>query len=880
MNAPLEAVATTRVAPLDQPLLFQHCRIEMPRGTVMGENVFRLVSFQGQESVSDLFEYQLELHGDSDPAGEAIDFSQIIGRPITVGVAGVQFDDRKLAHQAFLKALDGGGEAQSFALFNGIVASFAIDRPGVYHITMRPMAWRMTLTNRYRILRQMNIREALATLCREHRVEANFDGLAGEDNLASTRTQDWMQAGESDLDFIHRLMARAHIFFYFEHRAGGHRMVFANRAVYPAARPGDAPLRYTFSGEDELGLHEADVVTQYAYQQSMASTGVRGVFTLQREAWDARQPAEPLAGHANFRADSGPDTGELPFHQYKIVQYGYCDSEVRHYAQATDQALRSASLRLDGASRCPFLRAGHRFSMVAAQPGVRPELDGRAFVLTQVQHSSTLDGEYQNQFGATVAGGLLSSAGLQDTQQGVVLATVTSAAGDDAVRDWPYYVPDGFSSGRSTLTDTQGVQAQLHAKGVYVRFSTDTPDTPPVWVKLAAHMQTIPEVGSNVWVTRANDESELPEIQNMVQADGSRTITDSGWTAHSQVGNSYSTSYGDSRSVRFGRPWSRAAVDAAVGLVEKAYARGVFRDAGYARGGNYSYAESEHKEQGMLGESWAYGSNYSYAWGKESKSFSATGRSYHESVTGKCDPALASTEQSDPDALAAVQASKSVVYGDTYSSSVAHGRTKSVSTFHGEVVSRSEHHGDVASTTTVTGTSDNTSTHSGKVTSVSTIHADSENTSTVTGTATNRSTHAIVHNFTAIGAQSSSTAIGASNSNDAIGVSNSNSVTGVRNANALLGVAADVSLSGSVNNVSLTGAAVSANITGSHNGMNVTGSSNNVNVTGNSSSVDVTGESTRIEVLGSGLTLSVRGSTVGIDISGPSIQIPVVMLVV
>lgn len=860
MNAPIESAVATRIALRDQPLLFQHCRIEMPHGAVVGENVFRLVSFQGQESVSDLFEYQLELHGDTDPAGETIDFSQIIGRPITVGIAGVQFDDRKLAHQAFLKALDGSGEARSFALFNGIVASFAIDRPGVYHITMRPMAWRMTLTNRYRILRHLNIREALATLCREHRVEANFDGLAGEDNVASARTQDWMQAGESDMDLMHRLMSRAHVFFYFEHRADGHCMVFANRPGYPAARPGDEPLRYTFTDEDELGLHEADVITQYTYRQSMGSTGVRGVFTLQREAWDVRQPAEPLASHASFRADSRPDVGELPFHQYKIVQYGYCDGEVRDYAQTTDQAMSSADLRLDGASRCPFLRAGHRFGMVAMPPGVRPELDGRAFVLTQVQHSSTLDGEYQNQFSATVAGGLVASASLQDTQQGVVLATVTTADGDDTVRDWPYYVPDDFSGACETLTDKQGVHAELRAKGVYVRFSTDTRDAPPVWVKLAAHMQTMPEVGSNVWVTRANDESELPEIQNMVQADGSRTVTDSGWTAHSQIGNSYSTSFGDGRSIRFGQPWSRGAVDAAAALVEKAYARGVFRDAGYSRGGNYSYSESEQKEQGMLGESWAYGSNYSYAWGKESKSFSATGRSYHESVTGKCDPSLASSEQSDAEALAAAQASKSVVYGDSYSSSVAYGATKSVSTFHGGVTSRSEHHGNVGS--------------------VSEIHGDSENSSTITGTATNRSTHAIVHNFTAIGAQSSSSAIGASNSNDAVGVSNSNSATGVRNVNALLGASVDLSLSGSVNSASLTGVALSANITGSHSGVNVTGNSNNVNVVGNSTSVEVTGASTRIEVLGSGLTLSVKGSTVGIDISGPSIQIPVIMLVV
>ena len=47
-----------------------------------------------------------------------------------------------------------------------------------------------------------------------------------------------------------------------------------------------------------------------------------------------------------------------------------------------------------------------------------------------------------------------------------------------------------------------------------MRFSTDDEDSEPVWVKLAPSMQTVPEIGVTVLVTRAQDESELPEIQS------------------------------------------------------------------------------------------------------------------------------------------------------------------------------------------------------------------------------------------------------------------------------------------------------------------------------------------------------------------------------
>ena len=354
-------------------------------------------------------------------------------------------------------------------------------------------------------------------------------------------------------------------------------------------------------------------------------------------------------------------------------------------------------------------------------------------------------------------------------------------------------------------------------------------------------------------MSRANDESELPEIQNIVQADGSKTITDSGWTAHTQAGNSFSTSYGDSRSVRFGQPWSRADVSAAVKLVEDAYATKQFRDASYSRGGNYGYSTSEHAEKGMLSESLSFGSTYSQSWSLEQKSFSAVGSSHHQSVVGKSDPAVVQSEAPDADAQAAVQSSRSVVWGDTYSKSDTHGDTKTVATYTGNVENDSTHTGNVLSNTsvsgtsttnnTVTGTSATNSIHHGNVSSTSEILADSDNISTVTGTSTNRSTHSIVHDTSRIGERSNSSEIGS-------------------NTDRTLQVTSDTTA-----------------ITGMESRTSMTLMNNTLSVTGESNSVSVTGATATVEVSGPGVHVSMKAEQAVFELNGPVTQIPMIILV-
>ncbi|HYD80206.1 MAG TPA: phage late control D family protein [Paucimonas sp.] len=805
----------------DLPSLFLNYALFLENGIYSSKNL-RFVGFQGQESVSEPFEYQLELYnelGNHPLWGEANpkpDFDDIIGRPITVGIQRPADATRDELTERFNRAVRGGG-AGNLSLFNGIVASVSMETLGIVRVTMKPALWRLTLTNNYRVHREKNIRDAIADLLDRHRIAYSMDAVSGDDNPAIARIQDWLQAGETDYDFLRRLMGKAHLYYYFVHSGNGHKVVFANRPAYPQAVPGGKPLRYAFTAIDELGLTQDDVIFHYSYQQSLLPSSVRAVFTRQEAAWEE----DPVAQLQSFEAQDRPERGELPFHQYKIYQYGCSTEEVRHFTDATSQAMQTSGSQLSGASHCAHFRCGHQFGMVGygdvngVLTAIDPALENRRFVLTQVKHEAKEDGVYKNEFQAAPANGLISPFSVQETQQGAVLAKVIAHHRSVPPEDWRYYTKDYFEPGFSALIDSEGAQQKLMAAGVYVRFSTDDESVAPVWIKLAASMQTVPEIGVTVTVTRAQDESELPEIQGIVENDGSMVVAPSGWTANTHVGSSYSTSYGDGKSIRFGRT-SAADLDRAVRIVCVPYDSGLYGNTSYGQGASYSFSTAEstatrasdlaemygpYGEQGkgdLLSASESFGSTFNRQYATVSSGYSNISISYSKSIIGTSESISDTTTQK--------------------------------------------------STSTV-GTSTSTSTI-GTNTSTSTIGSSS---STDT-----------------IGLQQSTQTIGLTQSLQAVGLSNSVSLTGLQNSMSTVGLSNQLSLNGITNGVNLTGISCNASLTGISTSVGATGIRDSAEAVGISTSASLTGVSVNDSLVGVSTGTSLTGISASTSVTGIS----------
>jgi len=866
---------TTYVKSIDHPapILFLHCALFMSGNQIIGDAMFRVITFQGQENVSEPFEYTVELHGnthrDSQHGAHTLHFSEIVGRPMTIGVQyPTDQAERDVMSARFMKLVNGTGgalERASVSLFNGIVTSFAMDQPGVYRATLKPALWKLTLTNSYRVHTHTNICDLIASLMKAHRIDYSIDALCGNSSMAQTRYQDWLQAGESDYELLRRLMAKAHIYYYVVHSATSHQVIFANRADYRHVYPDRRALRYTYTSLDELGTQQVDVISQYSYQESLTSSGVQTVFTRQEAAWED----DAVARHESFYAKSQSDVGELPFTQYKMFQYGTSDSEVSHFVESTRRSLQTSGSTLTGSSFCPFFRVGYQFAlsnqpMTARPMPIQTSLDGKSFVLTSVKHNASQDGSYRCEFSAAQAEGFITPFSLAETQQGTLIATVVDHNDDNAPRDWRYYTKAPFDPQTSEMSDSAANPDTLRAMGVWVKFSTDA-QAQPVWIKLAPHMQTVPEIGVSVLVTRAQDESELPEIQSTIQANGSRVIMPSGWTANTHVGNSYSTSYSDGKSIRYGQN-SVADLSAAIELVTEAYASGSYRDASFSQGAGYNYSRSETMQEGLLGYSLSYGSNFSQSWAKQSHSFSAIGQSYNESVLGLYDPAAQQPVTPPPQAATAVTTNLTTVngnswsdaknYGDVNSIALTQGNTVNQSSFTGDVNSTTTHVGQVNNTTTVTGSSDNTSTYNGTVSSTTThnalvsstttINADSDTSNTVSGTSTTNSTTAISSNSSMTGVSTNSSMTGVQVATNLVGVTTTTDMTGVSNTTSLVGAS---------NRTSISGATLDTTIAGSATQVSITGNSNDIKMNGPGFSFNETAEQPEINMSDVNITM-------------------------
>ena len=976
-------ISTAPIATVSSPAVFLHLAIFLDdaNNTIIGDETFRLASFSGSDSVSQPFEYQLELHANdewtsgwqmSDGTCEAIDdsidiesesnrvlgtsnwqFDELLGCRITFGVnvpavtrtdANSTVDmstELEVSNHRFREAVGNSGGGQSstsdevpddtgLSFFNGIVASMSMSGPGIYHITVRPALWQLTLSNRYEIYPQCSIKAALSKLLEYHGVAADFDAL---DASATKRVQDWLQAGESDYQFLQRLLGKAHIFYYFRHTATSHVVVFCNQAAYPdSVAPGRA-FRYVYLDTSELGLDQWDTITDLRYEQSLATAGIDAHFVRAYEAWQGDKLMCQDPPWVFNQASAGTVQGSARvFDLHKVFQYGCTQEFATDFAKKTYLASNASARHLSGQAHFAGFRTGYQFRVSAHtwaygdMVPVRPPLDQRTFVLTKVEHQASMDGSYKNSFEATENQWLISQFSMDETQQGSVLAVVVDNEGGAQSDGCNYLYRHDFApeSGDYSI-DNGGSVVSPNAdtpRGVYVVLAVDWPGGNSMFVKLGAYMQSVPNIGSLVLVSRASDETELPELQQIVHSVGSKTVTPSGWTANTSVGSSHSTRYGDGLNVSFDLT-SVPDLKKAVAIVTTAYGSELPKKPSSALEGSSPSSTVSVKPPGAsvstapasvvatksgASQSTA-GAATSSLFGNASYNQGASyGFSTAEAWAKSCEQDIDQTFGSHA-ALATDLLSLNESYGSSFSRSVGNVQSNISNigvSYSNSTIGSSENistiTGNSTNTNTVDGTETSTTTHNGDVTSTTTINANSTNTMTTTGNNTNTNTvdgtdtsttthNGDVSNTTTINANSTNTTkttgtstnintTGMNNNVNTTGMNNNLSTTGMNNSLDTTGMNTTVNMVGVSNSVNMTGVANNMDVLGVRNSLNVSGMTNSIDFLGNSNSIRSTDLTTDISTLGAGLTVSLSGLVLKSETVLLSIEMPVTLKMV
>ncbi len=353
--------------------------------TPLGTDVLLLQQFSGEESLSKLFRFELDLLAESTAT---IAFDSILGQGVTVTLLMPDGTPRYL---------------------NGIVSRFSQGQriPSAqgggtftrYRAEVVPKLWMLTRIYQSRIFQQLAIPDILKKV---------FTGLSVSYKLQGNYLpRDYcVQYRESDLDFASRLMEEEGIFYFFTHSNGSHQMVVADSSQSHPDVSGPTTLIYeTIEG----GTRTEDRIHCWEKSQILRSGKYRlwdSCFELPGKNLEAVKPTldSIQVGTVTHKLKVGGND------QLEIYDYpgGYAQrfdgvapgggdrsSDVQHIFQDNARTVgirmqeeTAAAMLLHGESTCRQLGAGCKFTLDRHFNG------NGAYILTRVEHSATAGNSY------------------------------------------------------------------------------------------------------------------------------------------------------------------------------------------------------------------------------------------------------------------------------------------------------------------------------------------------------------------------------------------------------------------------------------------------------------------------------------------------------
>jgi type VI secretion system secreted protein VgrG len=321
--------------------------------TPLGADKVLLKSFEGEEQISGLFRYTLELLSEDD----SLDFTQIVGKNATLTIALPSGDTQYV---------------------NGIVGRFVqaghSARFTTYFADLHPWFWLLTMNSNCQIFQNQSAPDIIK------KVFSDLGFTDFKDSLTATyQPREYcVQYNESAFAFVSRLMEDEGIFYFFEHDSSKHTLVLADDSSAYGSCPGldQAVMRQEFASEEK-----EDAVTECYLTQQVT------VGQYKSDDYNFETPTTDLLATA-----SGADVSR------SLYEYpgGFSTKD----AGESRVGLRLTSLEvpaktLKGSSSCRAFHSGCKFTLGGHY---RQDVNG-SYVLSSVTHRGTQQ-EYSNLFEA------------------------------------------------------------------------------------------------------------------------------------------------------------------------------------------------------------------------------------------------------------------------------------------------------------------------------------------------------------------------------------------------------------------------------------------------------------------------------------------------
>jgi type VI secretion system secreted protein VgrG len=193
--------------------LYIQDNLKLKVSTPLGPNKLLLRSFRGEEQISGLFHFNLEMVSEDN----AIDFQAIVGKSITV-------------------TLRLGNDVEHH--LNGVVARFVQEETNLrltrYYADVHPWLWLLTKTSDCRIFQNKSTPEIIELIFND----LGFTDFRNDLKNSYDKREYCVQYNESAFNFVSRLMEEEGIFYFFEHASDKHTLVLGDDADAHKTCPG------------------------------------------------------------------------------------------------------------------------------------------------------------------------------------------------------------------------------------------------------------------------------------------------------------------------------------------------------------------------------------------------------------------------------------------------------------------------------------------------------------------------------------------------------------------------------------------------------------------------------------------------------------------
>ncbi|WP_230953732.1 type VI secretion system Vgr family protein [Burkholderia cepacia] len=192
-----------------------------------GNESFEVVEFTLHEGLSETFLLQVELAS----ANPAIDFGEVLDR------------------NGLLTIWQGG---QPVRYVHGAISSFVQRDTGFrrtrYSAVVEPRLARLKLSSDWRIFQTLSVPEIATAVLKAHNQTLDYEQRVTNEHLAREYC---VQAGDTDYDFIERILREEGFFYAFQHKADGHRLIHCDRLFIFGRQQGEPVLYNPTPGGDQ-----------------------------------------------------------------------------------------------------------------------------------------------------------------------------------------------------------------------------------------------------------------------------------------------------------------------------------------------------------------------------------------------------------------------------------------------------------------------------------------------------------------------------------------------------------------------------------------------------------------------------------------------------